>query len=92
VSASSFTALSLVVLGDSSSCGELDRRGAERHLRFFVFSHSCSSVPLMDAYLHRHFLPQPNRYTAEMEMGLTLLAVPAIAWSGEDFRAALGSP
>jgi hypothetical protein len=35
---------------------------------------------MLDAYLDRHFLPQPNRYHPEMEMGLALLAVPAIAW------------
>lgn len=80
-SASSFTALSLVVLGVVLLVRELDRRDAERHVRFFVlFAFVASSVPLVDAYLHRHFLPQPNRYTAEMEMGVALLAVPAIAW------------
>ena len=46
-------------------------------VRFFaLFAFVSAAVPLVDAYLHSHFLPQPNRYTAEMEVGLALL----LAW------------
>jgi hypothetical protein len=80
-SANSFTALSLVVFGAVLLLRVLDRWAAERHVRFFVlFAWVAAGIPLIDAYLHRHFLPQPNRYTAEMEMGIALLAAPLIAW------------
>jgi len=80
-SAGSVTALALLICGCALLSRALERRAAERHMRFFVlFAFAASSVPVMDAWLNRHFLPQPNRYTAEMEMGLALLGVPAIGW------------
>lgn len=81
-SAGSLTALSLVVCGAVLLWHALDRWDARRYVRFFVlFAFVAASLPLLDTYLNRHFLPQPNRYTAEMEIGLALLAVPAIAWA-----------
>jgi hypothetical protein len=80
-SAGSFTALSVVVLGCVLLLRALDRAHVERHVRFFiVFAFVTASVPIVDAYLNRHFIPQPNRYTAEMEIGVAMLAVPLLAW------------
>ena len=81
-SAGSFTAVGLVICGCLLFRRALDRCAAERYVRFFLlFAFVAASVPLMDTYLNRHFLPQPNRYTAEMEIGTALLAVPAITWA-----------
>jgi len=75
-SAGSFVALGLVAAGALL----IRRVPARPWVRFFaLFAFVASSLPLIDAYLGRHFLPQPNRYTAEMEVGLALLSVPLIA-------------
>src|SRR5262249_36601573 len=58
-----------------------NRWKAECPVRLFVlFAFAASSIPLLDVYAGRHFIPQPNRYTAEMEIGIALLAVPLIGW------------
>jgi len=62
----------------------LDRARAGRPLRFFIlFALVASSVPLLDTYLHLHWIPQPTRYTAEMELALGMLASVVIVavWS-----------
>ena len=35
----------------------------------------------MDAHLGIHFVPQPNRYTAELEIGAAMLLAVAVAWA-----------
>ncbi len=81
-SAGSFTALAVVVLGLALLVRALDYAAARRHVRFFVLvGFITASIPLLDAYLNRHFIPQPGRYTAEMELGIALLAIPVIGWA-----------
>jgi hypothetical protein len=80
-SAGSLLAVGIVVSGSVLLWRVLERSGAGRYVRFFLlFAFAGASTPLMDAYLNLHFLPQPNRYTAEMEIGLALAVVPAIPW------------
>jgi hypothetical protein len=93
-SGGSLTALILVLGGSVLLWLALERRSAPHWLRFFgLFAWAAASIPLIDAYLNRHFLPQPNRYHPEMEMGFAMLAVPAIAWASarvpRDIRIAL---
>src|SRR5579871_1487449 len=50
-----------------------------RHVRFFLFlAWVFSAIPIL-AQWNLHFLPQPERYKVEMDMGLTLLFVFAAA-------------
>lgn len=51
------------------------------HPQYPLSAFTAASVPLLDAHLNRHFLPRPNRYSAEMEMGLALLVAPLVAWA-----------
>jgi len=72
----SWAALLAVALGWLLLCFALSRWTRDWPLRFFaLFAYITSSIPLLDAYAHEHFLPQPGRYKVEMEMGLVLLAV-----------------
>jgi hypothetical protein len=62
----------------------LDRADAARPLCFFaLFAFVASSIPLVDSYLHLHWIPQPARYTAEMElaMGMLLSTLIAAVWA-----------
>jgi hypothetical protein len=95
-SAGSLTALGLVLCGAVLLHRAMQLGKASSHVRFFVlFGWVAASIPLIDAYLNRHFLPQPNRYHAELEMGLAMAAVPAIAWAAaripRDIRVALSA-
>ena len=81
-SAGSFAALGFVAGGCYVLWRAMERWGAARYLRFWVlFAFTAASVPLVDAHLHLHFLPQPNRYSAEMEIGLALMVAPIAAFA-----------
>jgi hypothetical protein len=72
-----FTGFALIAL-------VLGRLRAPRHVRFFaLFAFVATSIPLLDSYANLHFIPQPNRYTSEMELALAMLlcVVLAAAWS-----------
>jgi hypothetical protein len=74
-SISSLAALGAVVLG-WILLRRLSLRWKDGYLRFFVlFAFTAAAIPLLDAYANLHFVPQPNRYYAEMEIGLALVAV-----------------
>ncbi|HJZ98322.1 MAG TPA: hypothetical protein VKE70_17545 [Candidatus Solibacter sp.] len=80
----SFLALAIVLLGCVLLTFLLNRFKAPRHVRFFVlFAFVATSIPLLDTYFGWHFIPQPTRYTAEMELALAMLlsAALAAAWS-----------
>jgi hypothetical protein len=73
--AGSLTALAIVMLGWIVLWRALQRWTTDWRLRFFaLFAYLTSSVPVIGAYLHRQFLPQPGRYKLEMELALALLA------------------
>jgi hypothetical protein len=40
-----------------------------------LLAYSMTAISLIDTYLHRHFLPQPNRYRVESEFAIALLLV-----------------
>lgn len=79
-SAASLIALSIV--SAASVAVYLGTRRAPVYLRFFMlFGVITTGIPLLDAYVHSHFIPQPARYTAEMEVGLAMLSAPLLAWA-----------
>jgi hypothetical protein len=62
----------------------LGRLRVPRHVHFFaLFAFVATGIPLLDSYANIHFIPQPNRYTSEMELSLAMLlcVVLAAAWS-----------
>jgi len=72
----SVTALAMVTLGWIILWRALNRWTTDWNLRFFaLFAYLTSSVPVIAAYLHRQFLPQPGRYKLEMELGIALVLV-----------------
>jgi hypothetical protein len=72
----SVTALAVVTLGWIILWRALNRWTTDWNLRFFgLFAYLTSSVPVIAAYLHRQFLPQPGRYKLEMELGIALVLV-----------------
>jgi hypothetical protein len=72
----SVTALAIVTLGWVLLWHYLPRWTADWRLQFFaLFAYLTSSVPMLATFLHRHLLPQPNRYRFEMELAWALLAV-----------------
>ena len=74
-SISSIAALGVVVLG-WILLRRVSVRWKDGYLRFFaLLAFAAAAIPLLDAYLNLHFVPQPNRYYAEMEMGLALVVV-----------------
>jgi len=74
-----FTAAAIIAAGWVVLWHYLPRWTTDTRLQFFVlFGYLTSSVPVIAAYLHRQFLPQPGRYKVEMEMGLALLIVFAL--------------
>jgi len=78
-STASLTALSAVAVGWAMLWTVLRRATGDRWLRFFIlFAFLSSSIPLLDAYANRHFLPQAGRYQPEMEIALALAFVFAI--------------
>jgi hypothetical protein len=75
-SAASLTALAVVALGWIVLWRALEHWVTDWRLRFFaLFAYLTSSVPVIAAYLHRQFLPQPVRYKMEMEMAIALVLV-----------------
>jgi hypothetical protein len=69
----SFTAVAIVALGWIVLWRLLDRWNTDWALRFFaLFAYLTSSVPVIAAYLHRQFLPQPGRYKMEMDLAIAL--------------------
>ena len=74
--AGSFTALAIVALGWIVLWRVLDQWTTDWSLRFFaLFAYLTGSLPIVAAYLHRQFLPQPGRYKLEMEMAIALIIV-----------------
>ena len=72
----SLVGLGFVILGWSVLWWILDRFTRDRLLRFFVlFGYLASSIPMVETYAHRHFLPQAGRYQPEMEMGIALAVI-----------------
>jgi hypothetical protein len=77
----SVTALAIVTLGWVVLWRYLPRWTGDWRLQFFaLFTYLTSSVPMLATFLHRHLLPQPNRYKFEMELAWALLAVFAARW------------
>ena len=75
-SAGSFTALGLVAPG-LCRVWLADPEVRAHYVRFFaLFAWVAGAIPLLDVYVHSHFIPQPARYTAEMELGIALIAAP----------------
>jgi hypothetical protein len=73
-STGSLTALAVVILGGSILLHVT--RSADWRMRFFaLFAWVTSAIPLMQLLVHRHFLPQPNRYKLEMELALVVAVV-----------------
>ena len=72
----SITAMAVVILGWAVLWQLLRSRTKDWRVQFFVlFAWLTSSIPLIQLALHRHFLPQPNRYKFEMEMAVCLAVV-----------------
>lgn len=77
-SAESLLALAIVVFG----CAALARIPVAPHVRFFaLFAFVAACIPVVDAHLGSHFVPQPNRYAAELEIGVAMLLTLAVAWA-----------
>ena len=75
----SFTALAGTVLGWAILWQYALRRVQDWRVQFFaLFAWVATSIPLVQLALHRHFLPQPNRYKFEMELALCLALVFAV--------------
>jgi hypothetical protein len=71
----SLTALAVVIFVWTLLWQLLRRWTDDWRIQFFaLFAWLTGSIPLMNVILHRHFLPQPNRYKFEMEMALCLAA------------------
>jgi hypothetical protein len=74
--AGSLTALAIVILGWTLLWRYLPRWTADWRIQFFaLFTYLAGSIPIIAAYLHRQFVPQPVRYKFEMELGLAVLMV-----------------
>lgn len=72
----SITALAITTLGWVLLWRGLQRWTSDWRLRFFaLFAYLTSSPPILATFLHRHLLPQPNRYKFEMELAWALLVV-----------------
>ena len=74
------TALAVTILGWVALWHYLPRWTSDWRVQFFtLFAWTASSVPLVDRFLHEHYLPQPGRYKFEMELTLCLAAVFALS-------------
>jgi hypothetical protein len=70
----SFSAAAIVAVGWVALMQYLPRWTKDWRLQFFaLFAYLTGSVPILAAWLHRQFLPQPARYKSEMELALSLL-------------------
>jgi hypothetical protein len=57
----------------------LPRWTSDWRLQFFaLFAYLTTSVPFLATFLHRQYLPQPNRYKNEAELALSVLVVFAV--------------
>ncbi len=75
-STGSLTALAIVVVGWAILWHSLERWTGDWRLRFFaLLAYLTCSLPIVATYLHRHFLPQPNRYKFEAEMAISVVLV-----------------
>ncbi|HXK02569.1 MAG TPA: hypothetical protein VMS37_09225 [Verrucomicrobiae bacterium] len=74
-SVGSLTALAVVILGWAILWHFLRKLDDWRAQFFVLFAWLTSSLPLIQLVLHRHFLPQPNRYKFEMEIALAMAIV-----------------
>jgi hypothetical protein len=80
-SGGSFLALGIVLAGAALLAFTLNRANVSRPMRFLaLFALVASSIPLLDAYLNLHFIPQPSRYTAEMELGIAMVVFSVCTW------------
>jgi hypothetical protein len=74
----SITGFAVAVLGGTIVWHCLTRWTKDWHLQFFVlYAYVMSSIPLVAVWLHRGFLPQPDRCRVEIDMALTLAIVLA---------------
>ena len=72
----SLTAIAVVIFVWAILWQLLRRWTGDWRLHLFVLlAWLTSSIPLIQLALHRHFLPQPNRYKFEMEMALCMAIV-----------------
>jgi hypothetical protein len=72
----SVTALALVIIGWILLWPWLRRSTKDWRVQFFaLFAYLTSMIPILAKFLHRQFLPQPDRYKLEMEMALSLAIV-----------------
>ena len=70
----SLTAIAIVILAWATLWHLLRRITSDWRPQFFaLFALLTCSVPMIAAYVHRQFLPQPGRYKLEMEVALALL-------------------
>ena len=70
----SLPAIAIVIFGWAILWHFLRRMTSDWKPQFFaLFALLTSSVPVIAAYFHRQFLPQPGRYKLEMEVALALL-------------------
>jgi hypothetical protein len=78
----SATALAFTILGGAVVHHVATRYSKDWRLHFFaMFAWVATSIPLGQLILNRHFLPQPNRYKFEMELGLwVVLTLIAAYW------------
>ena len=80
----SITALAFTVSGALLVNYGVGRWTGDRPVRLFVvFAWVAASIPLGQAVLQRHYLPQPNRYKFEMELALwpALIFAALPAWN-----------
>jgi len=74
--AGSITTLAMVAFGWAILWRYLRRWTSEWPLQFFaLFAYLICSIPILAAYLHHQFLPQPHRYKMEMELALAPVVV-----------------
>ena len=71
----SLTALALVALGWAALWPWVARMKAPYSRFFTLFAYLISTIPVIDYWLHRHFLPQPGRYQFEMELAVSVALV-----------------
>jgi len=84
------TGIAFVAVGWALLWSYLQRWTKDWRLQFFaLFAYLVGSVPLIAAYLHRQFLPQPGRYKFEMEFALALVLVFALRHPFRKLRLAL---
>src|SRR4051812_16650880 len=80
-SAGSLLGLGLVTGGCALLVWVFGRLRTGERTRFLVlFAFVAASIPTVDAHLNSHFVPQPNRYAPELEMGAAMLLTLAVAW------------